>query len=131
MEIIQKSLGQGNISGSLGRFKRPCLAQNSKMAQENKMYMVLRKQTISLCSQKVWNKLTNINHKRRKKELRETLKVGLLGCMAERLKEQLLQTKDRLVDVVAGPDSYRDLPRLLTLVTNRSGPKLNCIMLAF
>ena len=48
MEILQKSLGQGNISGSLGRFKRPCLAQNSKMAQENKMYVVPRKQTISI-----------------------------------------------------------------------------------
>ena len=57
---------------------------------------------------------------------RETLKVGLLGCMAERLKEELLTSgstspeKDRLVDVVAGPDAYRDLPRLLTLVTNKA-----------
>ena len=107
-----------------GKFWTPLRAlSGSKMAQKIKMRVVLRKQTILLCLQKVWNKLTNINHKRRKKELRDTLKVGLLGCMAERLKEQLLQTKDRLVDVVAGPDSYRDLPRLLTLVTNRSGHK--------
>ena len=39
--------------------------------------------------------------------------VGVLGCMAERLKHQLLE-KDQLVDVVAGPDAYRDLPRLLS-----------------
>ena len=38
--------------------------------------------------------------------------VGVLGCMAERLKKQLLES-DRMVDVVAGPDAYRDLPRLL------------------
>jgi tRNA-2-methylthio-N6-dimethylallyladenosine synthase len=38
--------------------------------------------------------------------------VGLLGCMAERLKEQLL-VEEKLVDIVAGPDSYRDLPILL------------------
>jgi tRNA A37 methylthiotransferase MiaB len=38
--------------------------------------------------------------------------VGLLGCMAERLKERLLED-EALVDVIAGPDAYRDLPRLL------------------
>ena len=40
------------------------------------------------------------------------MKVGLLGCMAERLKDKLLTT-ERLVDVVAGPDAYRDLPRYI------------------
>jgi len=39
------------------------------------------------------------------------------GCMAERLKEKLLE-KEKCVDVVAGPDSYRDLPRLLALTEN-------------
>ena len=38
--------------------------------------------------------------------------VGVLGCMAERLKGKLLET-DGLADVVCGPDAYRDLPRLL------------------
>lgn len=41
--------------------------------------------------------------------------VGVLGCMAERLKEQLL-VKEKLVDIVAGPDAYRDLPRLIDVV---------------
>jgi hypothetical protein len=40
------------------------------------------------------------------------LVVGVLGCMAERLRAKLLDS-DRLADVVAGPDAYRDLPRLL------------------
>ena len=47
---------------------------------------------------------------------RKSMKVGLLGCMAERLKEKLL-TAERLVDVVAGPDAYRDLPRQITQKT--------------
>lgn len=36
------------------------------------------------------------------------------GCMAERLKEKILH-RERLVDIVAGPDAYRDLPRLLAV----------------
>lgn len=40
--------------------------------------------------------------------------VGLLGCMASRLKDRLFQ--HGLVDLVAGPDGYRDLPRLLRAV---------------
>ena len=47
-------------------------------------------------------------YKRRKK----ALLVGVIGCMAERMKEQLME-REQLVDIVAGPDSYRDLPRLL------------------
>lgn len=41
--------------------------------------------------------------------------VGVLGCMAERLKHRLLES-DKLVDIVAGPDAYRDLPRLIDIV---------------
>jgi tRNA-2-methylthio-N6-dimethylallyladenosine synthase len=43
------------------------------------------------------------------------LKIGLLGCMAERLKDELL-IGENSIDVVAGPDSYRDLPRMLRQV---------------
>ncbi|CAN6440617.1 unnamed protein product [Victoria cruziana] len=42
-------------------------------------------------------------------------KVVVLGCMAERLKEKILDA-DKMVDVVCGPDAYRDLPRLLDAV---------------
>jgi MiaB/RimO family radical SAM methylthiotransferase len=41
--------------------------------------------------------------------------VGVLGCMAERLKHKLLES-DRMCDLVVGPDAYRDLPNLLTKV---------------
>jgi tRNA-2-methylthio-N6-dimethylallyladenosine synthase len=40
------------------------------------------------------------------------LKIGLLGCMAERLKDKLLE-EEKMVDLVVGPDSYKDLPNLL------------------
>jgi tRNA-2-methylthio-N6-dimethylallyladenosine synthase len=38
--------------------------------------------------------------------------VGVLGCMAERLKSKFLE-EEKLVDVVVGPDAYRDLPNLI------------------
>ena len=47
------------------------------------------------------------------------LTIGVLGCMAERLRAKLLD-QEKLVDVVAGPDAYRDLPRLLA-ETHESG----------
>jgi tRNA-2-methylthio-N6-dimethylallyladenosine synthase len=42
------------------------------------------------------------------------LTIGVLGCMAERLKENLL-TEEKIVDVVVGPDAYRDLPNLVAV----------------
>ena len=46
------------------------------------------------------------------KKANPKLKVGILGCMAERLKSKLLE-EEKLVDLVAGPDAYRDLPKLM------------------
>lgn len=46
------------------------------------------------------------------KREKPSLRIGLLGCMAERLKEQLLE-EEKLVDMIIGPDAYRDLPKLL------------------
>ncbi len=51
---------------------------------------------------------------KRYKKLKPDLKVGLLGCMAERLKEELIE-QEQTVDVIVGPDAYRDLPRLLNV----------------
>jgi len=49
------------------------------------------------------------------KNARPGLVVGVLGCMAERLKTQLLD-EEKIVDLVAGPDAYRDLPALIDRV---------------
>ena len=61
--------------------------------------------------QRIWGRLREIDRYRKAKS---TLVVGVIGCMAERLKEQLTEG-EYAVDVVAGPDSYRDLPRLLAV----------------
>ncbi|KAL4233104.1 CDK5 regulatory subunit associated protein 1 [Mactra antiquata] len=64
---------------------------------------------------KIWKKLKHLTNIKRRRPLRKggvRMKIGILGCMAERLKSQILE-KEKLVDIVCGPDAYRDLPRLL------------------
>ncbi|AXG73253.1 tRNA (N6-isopentenyl adenosine(37)-C2)-methylthiotransferase MiaB [Flavobacterium arcticum] len=46
------------------------------------------------------------------KKINPKMKVGVLGCMAERLKNQFLE-EEKIVDLVVGPDAYKDLPSLL------------------
>ena len=46
------------------------------------------------------------------KKINPTMKVGVLGCMAERLKEKFLD-EEKIVDMVVGPDAYKDIPNLL------------------
>ena len=46
------------------------------------------------------------------KKINPTMKVGVLGCMAERLKSQFLE-EEKIVDMVVGPDAYKDIPNLL------------------
>ncbi|MFA6949636.1 MAG: tRNA (N6-isopentenyl adenosine(37)-C2)-methylthiotransferase MiaB [Lentimicrobiaceae bacterium] len=55
-----------------------------------------------------------LNEFKRYKKIKPELKIGLIGCMAERLKEQLLE-QEQIVDIIAGPDAYRDLPHLLDI----------------
>ena len=62
---------------------------------------------------------------RQEKKRRGGVVVGILGCMAERLKEQLLD--NAAVDIVAGPDAYRDLPRLVEAVSV-SGKQINTLL---
>lgn len=67
--------------------------------------------------QRVWGRISEF--KQQKKKRPNTI-VGVIGCMAERLKEQLME-KERTVDLVVGPDAYRDLPKLVEQV--ESGQK--------
>ncbi|WP_367914898.1 tRNA (N6-isopentenyl adenosine(37)-C2)-methylthiotransferase MiaB [Leadbetterella sp. DM7] len=59
--------------------------------------------------QRVRNRLSILNSNKRRNP---SLKIGVLGCMAERLKTQFLE-EEKMVDLVVGPDAYRDLPNLL------------------
>jgi tRNA-2-methylthio-N6-dimethylallyladenosine synthase len=51
------------------------------------------------------------------KRLNPSAMVGVMGCMAERLKSKFLE-EEQIVDIVVGPDSYRDLPKLIETVEN-------------
>lgn len=62
--------------------------------------------------QRVRNRLSQFNKLKRNNP---GMVIGILGCMAERLKKNLLE-EEKLVDLVAGPDSYRDLPGLIAEV---------------
>ena len=62
-----------------------------------------------------------------KKNENKGMIVGVLGCMAERLKDQLLE-EEKLVDIVIGPDAYRDLPNLIKQVDD--GRKAVNVMLS-
>jgi hypothetical protein len=64
---------------------------------------------------RIWERLRNLQPVRERGG-----KIALLGCMAERLKFQLLEGK-RMVDVVCGPDAYRDLPSLLARAEEGEG----------
>ncbi|MEP0713994.1 tRNA (N6-isopentenyl adenosine(37)-C2)-methylthiotransferase MiaB [Algoriphagus sp.] len=49
----------------------------------------------------------------RAKKAKPGMTIGVLGCMAERLKDKFLE-EEKLVDIVVGPDAYRDLPNLIS-----------------
>jgi len=59
--------------------------------------------------QRIWGRLKAIGHLKRKNS---AIRIGLIGCMAERLKEKIID-REHLVDLIAGPDAYRDLPSLV------------------
>nr|MBP9082934.1 tRNA (N6-isopentenyl adenosine(37)-C2)-methylthiotransferase MiaB [Bacteroidia bacterium] len=64
---------------------------------------------------------------KKRKQQKPDLIIGVLGCMAERLKSKLLE-EEKLIDIVAGPDSYRDLPKLIESVD--SGQKAVNVLLS-
>jgi tRNA-2-methylthio-N6-dimethylallyladenosine synthase len=59
--------------------------------------------------QRIWGRLKAIGHLKKKNG---SIVIGLIGCMAERLKEEVIE-KEHLIDIIVGPDAYRDLPSLI------------------
>ena len=72
--------------------------------------------------QRIWGRIEQFRLQKRR---REGVIIGIVGCMAERLKDKLLDT--HIVDLVAGPDSYRSLPGLLADITPDS-PQMNVLL---
>ena len=61
---------------------------------------------------RIWGRLRELKFQKKKNP---GMIVGVMGCMAERLKSTLLE-KEQLVDIVVGPDAYRDIPKLIEQV---------------
>ena len=72
--------------------------------------------------QRIWGRI-ELFHKQ--KEKRPGVIVGIVGCMAERLKDSLTDTGK--VDLVAGPDSYRTIPQLVRDITP-DAPQINVLL---
>ncbi|KAF8927841.1 CDK5 regulatory subunit associated protein 1 [Dissophora ornata] len=70
---------------------------------------------------RIWNRLADLKRKKLGSMKERAPLVGVLGCMAERLKDKLLDS-DKMVDLVCGPDAYRSIPHLLSISeTTRQG----------
>ena len=97
-DIVRALLLNAGYTETLSEIEASVLLTNTCAIREN-------------AEQKVWNRLQEqrAHYKGSKKKPKKI--VGVLGCMAERLKEDMLQ--DGLADLVVGPDAYRDLPHLI------------------
>ncbi len=103
------------------------IAEGFSTTQDPKNADVILMNTCSIrdnAEQRVRNKLSQYQKQKRENP---KLIIGILGCMAERLKKNLLE-EEKLVDLVAGPDSYRDLPVLIKEV--ESGQKAVNVLLS-
>jgi tRNA-2-methylthio-N6-dimethylallyladenosine synthase len=64
--------------------------------------------------EKVWKNIIHIKGIKR----RDPNKIfGILGCMAERMKEKILERSNNIVDLIVGPDAYRDLPKMINILS--------------
>lgn len=86
--------------------------ETTKLLQDADIVFVNTCSIRDKAEQTVRNRLKSFN---KVKKSKPSMIIGVLGCMAERLKSKLLE-EERLVDIVVGPDAYRDLPNLVTKV---------------
>ena len=79
---------------------------------------------------KIWTRLSQLTKLKSYSKTMKTAQlkqVGILGCMAERLKTKLIE-KQKLLDIVAGPDSYKDLPKLLAINQSTGQNAINVLL---
>ncbi|MBL7811918.1 MAG: tRNA (N6-isopentenyl adenosine(37)-C2)-methylthiotransferase MiaB [Bacteroidetes bacterium] len=98
-EIIASIMGENGFEPTQDEFDADVIFLNTCAIRDN-------------AEQRIRERL---KHLRANKKQNRDLIIGVLGCMAERLKDKLLE-EEKLVDVVAGPDSYRELPKLVAEV---------------
>jgi tRNA-2-methylthio-N6-dimethylallyladenosine synthase len=95
-EVVASILGENGFEATEDIYGADLILVNTCSIRDN-------------AEQRVWGRLDLFRSIKRK---RPGVVIGVLGCMAERLKEQLIAS-DRKVDLVVGPDAYRDLPALV------------------
>ncbi len=95
-EIVASILGEAGFTTTQKQEEADLILLNTCSIRDN-------------AEQRIRHRLQHLKGGKRKNP---KLKVGILGCMAERLRDQLLE-EEKLVDLVVGPDAYRDLPRLV------------------
>jgi len=110
-EIVASILGDAGFQTISDPFEADVILLNTCAIRENAELKVRQR----------------LNDFKKKKKENPSLVIGMLGCMAERLKSKLLD-EEKLVDLVAGPDSYRDLPKLIETV--ESGQKAVNVLLS-
>ena len=110
-EIIASILGEVGFTTTTDPTEADVVMMNTCAIRDN-------------AEQRIRNRLTYFKGLKKKKR---HLVVGILGCMAERLRENLLE-QEKLVDLVVGPDAYRDLPNLIDQVD--SGQKAVNVLLS-
>ena len=89
--------------------------ESSSSAEEADLVMLNTCAIRENAEEKVWSRLDMISSMMRKKGGDSGKVVGVLGCMAERLKERMVDKK-KVIDLVVGPDAYRDLPHLVSSI---------------
>ncbi len=99
-EVVASILQEGNIGATTDIEKADLILINTCSIREK-------------AEERIRKRLTEF---RRLKKQQPSLIIGILGCMAERLKENLL-VEEKLVDIVVGPDAYRSLPQLIEEAT--------------
>lgn len=110
LSVLQQSKARNSITGDFVR---------TTDINEADIVLVMTCAIRENAEGKIWNRIDQLGAMKRTSKLKT---VGILGCMAERLKEKIFDMKGNVVDVIAGPDAYRDLPRLLdTALTGQRG----------
>jgi tRNA-2-methylthio-N6-dimethylallyladenosine synthase len=96
-EIVNSIMAENGMHEALGAEDADIIFINTCSIRDN-------------AERKVWDRLKYFRSLRRKQNSDKI--VGVLGCMAERIREKFLE-QEKLVDMVVGPDAYRDIPKLL------------------
>ncbi|CAG8432725.1 7052_t:CDS:2 [Diversispora eburnea] len=103
--------------------------QKTEKLEEAKIIFLVTCAIRDRAENKIWQRLNVLKSINSKLGQDKRPLIGVLGCMAERLKTKLLET-DKMVDIVCGPDAYRSIPHLISLAIQTSQGVANVMLSA-